>query len=96
MRTHKVGTLTLGVTLVVMGILFLVQMFCSFITTAIIFRSWPIVFILLGVEILLANRKTTEQEFVYDKVGIFLTMGLLLFAMFLAILTSAAQYHLPL
>lgn len=93
MKTRRVGTLTLGITLIVMGIAFLVQMLLPFITTSIIFRAWPLIFIFLGVEILFSNWKYADREFIYDKVGIFLTMILIFFAMFLAFFSYMIQYY---
>lgn len=94
MRTHRVGTLTLGISLVALGITFLGQMFLPFIMTPIIFKVWPVIFILLGAEILIANRKYGNEEFIYDKMSIILTMGLVLFAMFLAFLNYGIQYSI--
>ncbi len=91
MKIHKVGTLTFGITLIAMGILFLVQLFFTGFPLKIALQVWPIVFILLGVEILCANRKAEQQEFVYDKIAIMLTMVLMCFAMFLAILGNAVR-----
>ena len=64
-RTHRVGSITLGSALVLFGILFLVHLFVPVLTYEIIFHIWPCIFILLGIEILLANRKK-NVEFVYD------------------------------
>lgn len=93
MKTHRVGTVTLGMTLIIMGIAFLLQMLLPFITISIIFRAWPLVFIFLGGEILFSNWKYTNQEFIYDKIGIFLTMILIIFAMFLAFFSYMMRYY---
>ncbi len=90
MKIHKVGTLTLGITLIAMGILFLVQLFLN-IPLKFVIQFWPIVFILLGVEILYANKKAEKQEFVYDKIAIILTVFLMFFAMFLAVIGNVVQ-----
>ncbi len=44
MRTHKVGTFTLGCTLILFGVLFLVHLFGGMLTYSFIFRLWPVVF----------------------------------------------------
>lgn len=72
-RTHRVGSITLGSALVLFGILFLVHLFVPVLTYEIIFHIWPCIFILLGIEILLANRKK-NVEFVYDGKAVFLTI----------------------
>ena len=87
-RTHRVGSITLGSTLVLFGILFLVHLFVPVLTYEIIFHIWPCIFILLGIEILLANRKK-NVEFVYDGKAVFLTIILTFFAMLMA------GVHLP-
>lgn len=60
-RTHRVGSITLGSALVLFGILFLVHLFVPVLTYEIIFHIWPCIFILLGIEILLANRKKNVE-----------------------------------
>ena len=90
MKTRRVGTLTLGVTMVFTGILYFVNMFIPAISYNMIFRAWPLVFILLGTEILVKNIKSEESVWVYDKWGIVLTMGLSLFAMFMGIMSQFA------
>lgn len=93
MRTHRVGTFTFGVTLIIIGIVFLIQLVIPMITISIIFKAWPVVFIMLGCEILFSNWKYGDQEFIYDKIGIILTMILIIFAMFLAFFAYMMQYY---
>ena len=62
MRTHKVGTFTLGCTLVLFGVLFLVHLFGGVLTYSFIFRLWPVVFLLLGGEVLLSTLPKTGQN----------------------------------
>ena len=84
MRTHKVGTLTLGVMLIVFGILFLVHLFGDFLSYRIIFDLWPVVFISLGVEVLLSLIPKTERKFQLDGKAVVLLVVLMLFAMVMA------------
>ena len=44
-RTHRVGSITLGSALVLFGILFLVHLFVPVLTYEIIFHIWPCIFI---------------------------------------------------
>ena len=62
MRTHKVGTLTLGCMLILFGVLFLVHLFTGFMSFQFIFRLWPVVFLLLGVEVLLSAIPTKRFQ----------------------------------
>ena len=94
MKTHRVGTVTLGITLVSIGIFFLLGLFISTPIYTIVFKGWPIIFIILGVEILVGNAKKEQIEFVYDKVAIWLTVILTLFAMFLAVFSQAALLYM--
>ena len=91
-HSHKVGTFTLGVTLVVTGILFLLKTLFQIVSYSVIFKIWPLVFILLGVEILLANRQKGSNLFVYDITGIVLVVMLTFFAMFVAVIGRALEF----
>ncbi len=84
MRTRRVGTLTLGTGLILFGILFIVRIFTDLITYEMIFNLWPIIFILLGCEILLGYHKEKEGTILYDKAAIFLIIILAFFAMGMA------------
>ena len=80
-RTHRVGTFTLGGMLITFGIIFLLRIFISTISFGIIFKLWPIIFIFLGLEILIANFNQKEDKLVYDKTAFALIIILSFFAM---------------
>lgn len=88
--THRVGTLTLGITMLAIGILYFVRIFWSGMDAMWIYRFWPVIFISLGVEILLANAQKGVQ-IVYDKAGIFLVFVLTFFAFFMAAAQRAVE-----
>lgn len=98
MRIHRVGTLTFGILLVTFGILFLLRIFIPDLSYEFIMKLWPIIFILLGVEILLANMKPSESKLIYDKTAFFLIIVLSFFAMGMAFMEEifryAINYHL--
>ena len=72
-RTRRVGTLTMGVSLIAAGILFLLHLFIpSTLTYLYIFRSWPVILILLGIEVLFANLRSKEEKIIYDGWAIFI------------------------
>lgn len=52
------------------------------------------VFILLGIEILVENRRGRDQtqKFIYDFAAIFMMAGMLFFAMIMAVVDYAVQY----
>lgn len=92
-RAHRVGSITFGCMLVLFGSLFLVHMITPLLTYEMIFSLWPCIFILLGVEILVANRKG-QKEFTYDVAAVFLIVLLALFAMGMAVADWCIQ-HTP-
>lgn len=92
-KGRRVGTLTLGVTLVVMGILFLLRLVgISWISAAVIFHCWPVVLILLGVEVLLSYVINKEEKMYYDGWGIFLIITMVGFATTMAVLEVLFSY----
>lgn len=84
MRTHKVGTLTLGLMLILFGVLFLVHLFGGVLSYRLIFNLWPVIFISLGVEVLLSLIPKTAGKFTLDGKAVALLVVLMLFAMAMA------------
>lgn len=84
MRTHKVGTLTLGISLIFFGVLFLIHLFGGVLSYSFIFHLWPVIFLLLGVEILLSTMPKTGTAFKLDVQAVILLTLLILFAMCMA------------
>ena len=91
-KTHRVGTITLGGMLVTFGILFLLRIFLVDMTFEIIFKLWPIIFIFLGIEILIANFRQKEEKLIYDKTAFALIIILSFFAMGMAITEFCMEY----
>lgn len=94
-RIHRVGTVTFGIVLVVLGALCLLRLAFPVLDYELIFRLWPVVFISLGIEVLISSRKPQERV-VYDGAAIFLLVLLMLFAMCMAgmdwIFTHYSEY----
>lgn len=84
-KIHRVGTVTLGGMLIIFGILFLLRLFIPGMTYDLIFRLWPILFLFLGGEILIANFRQQENKLLYDKTAFALIILLTFFAMGMAI-----------
>lgn len=84
MRTHRVGTVTLGFGLIVFGTLFFIHMILPALRYEIIYKLWPIMLIGLGVEVLLTNVKIQRDAFIYDKGAIFLMIVICFFSMMMA------------
>ena len=75
MKSRRVGTLTLGISLIGAGILFAAHLFIpAVLTYYYIFRLWPVILILLGTEVLIANIKNKEEKIVYDGWAVFITI----------------------
>ncbi len=93
-RTRRVGSVTFGLTLICFGIMFLIHIVIPAFHYYIIFRLWPIVFILLGIEILVENHKSGQEgyKFVYDFPAVIMLALMLLFAMILAAMDYAVMY----
>lgn len=93
-QVRRVGSVTFGITLICYGILFLLRIFLPALKYHFIFQCWPVVFILLGIEILVENHKgrTQEQKVIYDFAAIFMLAAMLLFAMIMAVIDYAMRY----
>lgn len=93
MKTKRVGSMTCGILLIVFGILFVIKIFVPMISYEVILRLWPIVLISLGIEILLSNRKSSEDVIIkYDGGAIFITILLTFFAVGMGIVDYCMQY----
>lgn len=94
-RTRRVGSVTFGLTLILFGVLFLVNMILPTLHYEVIFRLWPVVFIFLGIEILVENHRSNTEKcrFVYDFPAIVMLALMLLFAMLMAAVDYTITYQ---
>lgn len=93
MRSRKIGVLTLGVSLVAFGILFLLRVFIPWWDYIMVLKFWPFILIMLGIEVLIAAllpRKEGEPPARVDALSIIL----LFVALFLACGLAATQFAL--
>ena len=81
-RTHRLGAVTTGLSMIAFGILFAVRLITGFPDYEVIFKLWPCMIIGLGIELLISNCQT--ERIVYDKGAIFLMIMTSLFAMCMA------------
>lgn len=86
MKAHRVGTITLGSMLITFGTLFLLRIFFSQLSYDFILKLWPIIFLLLGGEILISSLKQPDGNMIYDKAAFFLIILLSFFAMGMALM----------
>lgn len=86
MRTHRVGTITFGVTLIACGVLFLISQFSHAFSLETVLSFWPVVLIALGVEVLVgyAITHSGKATFKFDWLGMVFTALTVLFSMGMA------------
>lgn len=80
-KGRRVGTLTAGIVLVIFGIIFLLRTFMPAFNISWIISFWPVVLILLGIEIIAAYAINKEEKMQYDFAAIMLVIILSFFAM---------------
>ncbi len=64
-RTHRVGSITVGLCLVLFGVLFFLHTVLGYLNYSLIFSLWPVILISMGVELLLAN--FVKGKLIFDK-----------------------------
>ena len=96
-KGRRVGTFTTGIVLVMFGIMFLVRLIYSGINYLKIASLWPIVLVLLGIEIIVAYLINKEDIMKYDFGAILLIIMLSFFAMGMGsmeyIITHVSQFR---
>lgn len=68
-KTRRVGSITLAMSFILFGIVMILQMFLKFDSLRYILMLWPVIFIMLGIEILIFN---SSQNLKFDGWSIFL------------------------
>jgi uncharacterized membrane protein HdeD (DUF308 family) len=80
-KGRRIGTFTTGIVLVIFGIVFLLRLIYPNINYVIIASMWPIVLVILGIEIILSCFVNKDEKIIYDFAGIFILITLSIFAM---------------
>ncbi|MCI8357176.1 MAG: hypothetical protein HFI51_03365 [Lachnospiraceae bacterium] len=93
-RTHRVGTITCGLVLVFYGILFLLRTVFPFLELGMIFEFWPIVLVLLGLEILIGctGKRAQMRTFKYDFGSILIILVMMGFSLIMAAVDYGMYY----
>ncbi len=89
-RTHRVGVITAGISLVGFGIVFLLQQFMS-LDFVFIIKFWPLILISLGVEVIVSSFME-EGTYKYDKGAIAIIILMMGFAFLMAGVTEVMRY----
>lgn len=80
-KGRRVWTFTTGIVLLMFGIMVLLKLIFPSISYLAIVSMWPVVLILLGIEIIVAYVINKEEIMKYDFAAIFLVIALSFFAM---------------
>ena len=80
-KGRRVGTFTTGIILVMFGILFLLRLISPNINYLLIASLWPLVLIIIGIEIIVAYIINKEEILKYDFGAILLIIMVSIFAM---------------
>ncbi|MBR2122138.1 MAG: hypothetical protein IJ930_04280 [Lachnospiraceae bacterium] len=92
-KIHRVGTVTLGISLIVSGIVCFLRVFIPKIPAGIVLHLWPLMMIMLGVEVLLSC--TGKKKFVIDKISIVMLVLLVFFIGCMACTEAFVNYFQP-
>ncbi|MGO5064606.1 MULTISPECIES: LiaI-LiaF-like domain-containing protein [unclassified Clostridium] len=92
LKGRRVGTLTAGIILVVFGAMFLLRLTMDNINISLIVSFWPIILVLLGIEIIVAYIINKEEKMKYDFSAIMLVIILVFFAMGMGIAEFAITH----
>lgn len=79
-KGRRVGTFTAGIILIILGTIFLLRTFIPHVNITWIISLWPVVLILLGIEVLVGYIINKEEKMNYDFAAIFLVIVLSFFA----------------
>jgi len=94
MKERRVGTFTLGIVLVIFGVLFLIHSFFREMDYSLIFVCWPLIFIILGGEVLYYALHQSSIEYKYDFAAVVIIVMLVIFAMGMAC-ADCIYYNYP-
>lgn len=95
MQTRKIGTITLGITLLSAGIVFLINSLkTGVIPYETILDFWPAILVMLGLEILVWYCTAPKTKTEYDGAGIFILILMSVFALFMGTIQTMLHYHM--
>lgn len=94
-RTHRVGSVTCGLILVLYGILFMVHIVSPKLKFYMIFELWPLILVFLGVEILISCTRENQKKskVVYDFPAVLLIFIVAIFAMVMSGINFYYDYY---
>ncbi|MFL0194890.1 LiaI-LiaF-like domain-containing protein [Clostridium sp. WILCCON 0269] len=97
-KGRRVGTFTSGIILIVFGVMFLTHSMFKNINYNLIISLWPVMLILIGIEIIAAYIVNKEEKIRYDTGAVVIVMILCIFAMIMGaiqfVITNYPQFKI--
>ena len=91
MRSKRIGSVTLGLTLIVFGVLFFLSIFIKNVDYLYVAKFWPVIFIFLGIEMLISAFSKHPENAKIDVPSCIMTFVLMGFSMVMAALQFAVE-----
>ena len=85
-NVKRVGRVTFGITLVLIGVLIILQLFLDIQIVKYVTMFWPVILIILGIEVIYYSKKE-YLDIKYDAAGIILTFIVLIVASIFSLIT---------
>lgn len=92
LKGRRVGTFTAGLVLVMFGVLFLLRAVLPNMNYGEIISLWPIILILLGIEIIVSYIVNKEEKIKYDAGAIMVVMTVSIFSMIMAFMEFMIEH----
>lgn len=82
MRKWRVGTLSLGILMIVLGVVMLLAQFKQMTILKMLLTWWPVILVLIGAEILvqICTAKEQQSKVRYDVFSIFMILAMIFFS----------------
>ena len=91
MRSKRIGSVTLGLTLIVFGTLFFLSIFIKNLNYMYVAKFWPVIFIFLGIEMLISVFSKNSENAKLDIPSCLMTFVLMGFSMMMAALQFVVE-----
>ena len=93
---RRVGTFTMGISLIFIGLTLIASLFLNLQYVSLIFKFWPVILIMLGVEVLffLKESKKDGKPVKYDFASIAIIMLVLFFSMGIFVVSTLASKYI--
>lgn len=90
-KNRRVGTLAAGASMIIFGLLFLLRLAVPAVTIRLIASLWPLVLILLGMEMIVAYVRNREGQMRYDAGSVVLIVVLAFFTVCMVAVQMALE-----